>query len=299
MLLSYRYKLAPTKAQREKLDRTLYLCRTLYNCALEQRIRAYKKGVSISRYAQDKELPLLKTEIPEYKAVHSQVLQDVLKRLDKAYQSFFRRVKARNKSAGFPRFQGRGRYDSFVFPQYRQAPSGKHLYIPKIGNVRIRLSRDIKGKVKTLTIKRDSCGDWFAIFACEIEPKYLPKTGNEVGVDVGLTYVVVTSDGEKFEAPKYLRKMEARLRKAQRRFSRKKAKSNRREKARILVAKLHRKVKRQREHFLRDVANYLIRNNDTIIVEDLNLLGLNRGMLSKSFTDVAIGKAGLQSRIRW
>jgi putative transposase len=181
------------------LEWTLNCCRELYNAALEERITAYKKcGVTVTRYQQDKYLPEIKEVRPEYFEVHSQVLQDVLKLLDKAYRAFFARVK-RGAKAGFPRFQGKYRFDSFSYPQYKQVPTD-HVYLPKIGNVRIRLSRPIEGKVKTCTVKRDTCGDWFAIFTCEVEAKPLASTRQSIGIDLGLIHIVTPSEGDKTEA---------------------------------------------------------------------------------------------------
>jgi putative transposase len=288
MIKAFKYKLEPTKVQVAKLTWTLERCRELYNAALEERITAYKKrGLTVTRYQQDKYLPEIKEFRPEYNDVHGQVLQDVLKRLDKAYQAFFTRVK-RGAKAGFPRFQGKYRFDSFSYPQYKQSPT-EHVYLPKIGNVRIRLSRRLEGKVKTCTVKRDACGDWFVIFTCEVEAKPLPGTGSSIGIDLGVSHIVVTSDGEKVETPKHFSKAEKALRKAQRRLARRKKGSNGREKARLLVAKQHRKVQRQRLDFLHKLSTDLIKANDVIQIEDLNIKGLASGMLAKSVNDVAWG----------
>jgi putative transposase len=289
MIKAFKYKLEPTKAQVAKLTWTLERCRELYNAGLENRITAYKKaGVSMNYHSQAVSLPEVKEVRPEYNDVHSQVLQDVLKRLDKAYQAFFRRVK-RGAKAGFPRFQGKYRFDSFSYPQYKQVPTEKSVYLPKIGNVKIRLSRPIEGKVKTCTVKRDACGDWFVIFTCEVEAKLLRQTGQTIGIDLGLIHIITPSEGKKTEARKYFSKAEKALRKAQRRLARRKKGSVRREKARRLVAKLHRKVQRQRLDFLHKLSTDLIKVNDVIQIEDLNIKGLASGMLAKRVNDAAWG----------
>lgn len=289
MIKAFKYKLEPTKGQASALNHTLYLCRQLYNAALEERRTAYSKcGVSVTRFQQDRMLPEIKAALPEYKDVHSQVLQDVLKRLDKAFQAFFKRIKQGDKP-GYPRFQGRNRFDSFCYPQYKTAPTGKHVYLPKIGNVRLCLSRPVEGKVKTCTVKREADG-WHVVFACEVEPKPLPKTGNAIGVDLGLTDIIATSEGELVAAPKYFSKARKALRKAQRRLARRKRGSKNKEKARVQVAKLHQKVRRQRADFLHKLSTKLIRENDVIAVEDLNVKGLASGMLAKSVNDVAWGQ---------
>ena len=183
-LRAFRYRLYPTKAQETALDTTLMLCQRLYNGMLEERRGAYRKaGKSLTAYDQMKSLPEVKAVLPEYAGVYAQVLQDVAKRLDKAFKGFFRRIKAGQK-AGYPRFKGRDRYDSFTYPQPSQnsvSGDGKHVYLPKIGNVRIKLHRPFAGKLKTLTVKREGT-EWYAVLTCEVpraEP--LPQTGSQVG----------------------------------------------------------------------------------------------------------------------
>jgi len=269
---------------------TLDQCRYLYNCALEQRIRAYKShGVTVNYHEQAVSLPQVKEALVEFKQVYSQVLQDTLKRLDKAYSSFFSRLK-RGEKAGFPRFQGKNRFDSFTYPQYQAEPTNKSVYLPKIGNLRIKLHRPLEGKVKTCMVKRDKCGDWYVIFSCEVVTEPLAKTGEQVGIDVGLSHIVVSSEGEKIAAAKYLRRAEAKLRRVQRKVSRCEKGSRAREKARLAMARIHRKVQRQREDFLHKLAVYLLRKYDLIAIESLSLKGLSRGMLAKSFHDVALGR---------
>jgi putative transposase len=273
-------------AQETVLNEQLWLCRNLYNCALQERRDAYKKaGKTITGYDQMKYLTEIKADLPEYKGVYSQVLQDVLKRLDKAYQAFFRRVKAGQK-AGFPRFQGRDRFDSLCYPQSGFTVSDKTAYFSKIGNIRIRLHRPLEGKIKTATIRRD-CGELYVSYVCEVEAQPLPVTGNSVGVDVGTTWFAITSDGEFVENPRHFQGAMKKLRVAQRSVARKTNKrSNRRRKAVQQVAKLHRKVSRQRLDFHHKTAVKLVRENDLIAHEDLNVGGLSRGNLARSIHDV-------------
>lgn len=289
MLKAFKYKLEPTKVQVALLDHTVFLCRQLYNAALQERRDAWQKcSVSVTRFQQDKYLPEIKEALPEYKDVHSQVLQDVLKRLDKSFQAFFRRLKTGDKP-GYPRFQGRNRFDSFCYPQYKTKPNDKHVYLPKIGNVRLRLSRPVDGKVKTATVKREADG-WYVVLVCEVEMQRLPKTGQSVGLDAGLTSVLATSNNEVFNAPKYFSKAQKALAKAQRRLARRKKGSKRREQARVQVAKLHQKIARQRADFNHKVSRNVVNRYDSIAIESLNLKGLASGMLAKSFQDVAIGQ---------
>jgi putative transposase len=220
MRRTYQFKLEPTAEQVEKIEQTLHLCRWLYNSMLEQRKLAYKLwGISFTFYTQKKELPKVKEEFPEFKQVYSQVLQDVCQRLDQAFQAFFRRVK-KGEKAGYPRFQGKNRYDSFTYPQSGFKLEGKYLTLSKIGTIRMKLHRQMDGKIKTCTIKRKN-GKYYACFACEMEPK--PQmTGRQVGVDLGVKHLAITSDGEFFEHPKYLRKAKKRLKSLQRMVSRRK-----------------------------------------------------------------------------
>ncbi|GAA3999570.1 RNA-guided endonuclease TnpB family protein [Deinococcus rubellus] len=268
------------------LNEQLWLCRNLYNCALQERRDAYRKaGKTISGYDQMKHLSEIKEALPEYKGVYSQVLQDVLKRLDKAFQAFFRRVKAK-QTPGYPRFQGRDRYDSMCYLQSGFTVSEKTAYFSKIGNIRIRLHRPLEGKLKTATITRD-CGKWYVSYVCEVAPQPLPNTGSAVGVDVRTTWFAITSDGEFVENPRHFQGAMKKLRVAQRAVSRKKNKrSNRRRKAVQQVAKLHRKVSRQRLDFHHRTAVKLIRENDLIAHEDLNVGGMGKGNLARSIHDV-------------
>lgn len=239
---AFKYRLYPTKAQKAVLNEQLRLCRNLYNAALQERRDAYRKcGVSVSAYDQKKSLPEIKAALPEYSGVYSQVLQDVILRLDKAFKGFFRRVKA-GQTPGYPRFQGRDRFDSLHYPQSGFSVSEKTAFFSKVGNIRIKLHRPIEGKIKTATVKREG-DEWYVSYVCEVEAQPLPKTGSSVGVDVGTTWFAITSDGEFVENPRHYQKAMRKLRTAQRAIARKPNKrSNRRKKAVKRVAKIHRKV---------------------------------------------------------
>ena len=297
-LRAFKYRLRPTKAQEDVLSQTLILCQRLYNGMLEERRGAYRKaGKSLTAYDQMKSLPEVKAVLPEYAGVYSQVLQDVAKRLDKSFKGFFRRIKAGQK-AGYPRFRNRDRYDSFTYPQPSQnsvAKDGKHVYLPKIGNVRIRLHRPFAGKIKTLTVKREGA-EWYAMLTCEVprvEP--LPSTGSVVGIDLGVNHLAITSDGEFVDNPRFLRSTQKRLRVAQRSLSRKKRGSNRRKKAKAAVARLHLKVRRQRDDLHHKVARKLVQEHDLIAHEELNITGLARTRMAKSVLDA--GWAGLLDKL--
>src|SRR5215469_6126174 len=157
---TYQEKLRPTLAQERELERVPGRCRTLYNTALEQRITVWKqRGVPISRYQQEAELKDLRAGLPEYGDIHSHVLQDVLARLEKTYQAFFRRV-ASGEKPGFPRFHGKDRYHSFTYKEYGNGArlDNGYLVLSKIGRIAVRWSRAIQGTIKTVTISKEADG---------------------------------------------------------------------------------------------------------------------------------------------
>jgi putative transposase len=285
---AYKYKLIPTPNQERELGRVLGLCRWLYNTALEQRIIAYRRaGVSLSRYQQEAELKDLRAEFPEYAAMHSHVLQDVLARLDKTYQAFFRRVKAGEK-AGFPRYQGRDRWHSFTYKEFGNGTTldNGFLVLSKIGRIAVRWSRPIEGTPKTVTISREADG-WYVCFSCADVPiQPLPPSGQETGIDLGIETFATLADGTRVFHPGWYRKAERALKTAQRRVSRRKKGSNRRRKAVALLAKAHQTVRRQRQDFHHKTALALVRANDVIYHEDLQTANmLKNHHLAKSIND--------------
>jgi len=286
IIKAYKFRLQTSKAVEAKLENTLNLCRELYNSALRERKDAWTiNRINVNRFDQDKQLPEIKKTNPEYKDIHSQVLQDVLKRLDKSFQSFFRRVKQGVK-AGFPRFKGKNWFDSFCYAQSGFSISGSHLTLSKIGKVKIKLSRSVIGKIKTCTIKKE-IDKWFVIFTVETLPEPLDKTGESVGLDVGISAFATLSDGTQIDNFKYYESTQKKLRIAQRRVSRRKKGSNQRRKAVLQLKKIHRKIRNQRNDFQHKVSTYLVKTYDLITIEKLNILGMSRGILSKQVNDVA------------
>uniref|UniRef100_UPI00242C9280 RNA-guided endonuclease InsQ/TnpB family protein n=1 Tax=Thermus scotoductus TaxID=37636 RepID=UPI00242C9280 len=291
MRKAFKYRLYPTKPQVKDLERTLELCRELYNAALQERREAYRKtGKTVGFYQQKKWLPEIRAELPEYKHIHSQVLQNVIERVDKAFQGFFRRLKAKKGKAGYPRFKGKGRYDSFTFPQayetgVKPQEGGKRVLIHGVGSVKLKLHRPLEGRLKTATLKREG-DDWYIVFVCETEPNSLPENRAAIGIDLGTNpHFLVTSEGEMVEAPRHFQKAEEKLAKAQRELSRKKKGSNRRKKARLKVAKLHRKIANQRRDFHHKLARRLVNAYGTIVHEDLNVQALSRSHIAKGVQD--------------
>ncbi len=213
---TYKEKLRPTPAQERALDEVLWRCRELYNAALEQRISLYRqRGISLSRYQQEAELTAIRAEFPDYVAIYSHVLQDVLARLDKTYQAFFRRVQ-RGEKAGFPRFKSRNRFHSFTFKEYgngAQLDNGT-LVLSKIGRLRVHWSRPIAGTPKTVTLSREADG-WYVCFSCaEVPIKPLPLTDQETGIDLGLESFATLADGSPIANPRIFRVAELNLRRA-------------------------------------------------------------------------------------
>jgi putative transposase len=285
---TYKYKLTPTADQERYLARVLGLCRYLYNTALEQRITAWQRvRVSISRFQQEAELKDIRAEMPEYAAIHSHVLQDVLARLDKTYQAFFRRVQAGEK-AGFPRYQGCDRWHSFTYKEFGNGATldNGFLVLSKIGRIAVRWSRPIEGTPKTVTVSREADG-WYVSFSCADVPVHsLPAMGQETGIDLGLEAFATLSDGTRIFHPGWYRRAERALKKAQRRVSRRKKGSNRRRKSVVLLAKAHQKVRRQRGDFHHKTALTLVRANDMIYHEDLQTANMVRNHhLAKSIQD--------------
>ena len=289
---TYKYKLKPTPQQERQLEGILWRCRTLYNTALEQRIFLWKqRGVTRSPYEQEAELKDLRAALPDYAAIHSHVLQDVLARLNKTYQAFFRRVRA-GQTPGFPRFQGRGRFNSFTFKEYGNGarldgiPDNGFLVLSKIGRVAVRWSRPLEGTPKTVTISREADG-WYAWISCaDVPAQPLPSTGQGTGIDVGLESFATLADGAMIHNPRCYRKAERRLKTAQRKVARRKQASNRRRKAVKLLAKAHLAVKRQRADFHHKTALHLVREYDTIYHEALQVANLLKNHhLAKSIQD--------------
>jgi putative transposase len=285
---TYKYELQPTPAQEQALEFVRRRCRELYNAGLQERRDAWqKRGISITAASQSAQLPAVKNVRPEYHDVHSQVLQDVLTRLDHAFQAFFRRVKA-GEEPGYPRFHGATRYNSFTYKQFGNGATldNGFLVLAKIGRLALRWSRPLEGTPKTVTISREADG-WYACFSCEGVPiQPLPLAGHETGIDLGLESFATLADGSQIANPRILRLAERNLKRAQRRVSRRKPGSHRRRKAVELLARAHQKGRRARRDFHHKVALSLVRRYDTIYHEDLQTANLLRNHhLAKSISD--------------
>ena len=285
---AYRYRLYPTKSQVSQMEQTLEICRWVYNETLAMRKSAWEQEQrSISYYESKRQIPLWKKEHPELSGVYSQVLQDVSMRVDLAFKAFFRRVKA-GENPGYPRFKGRGRYDSFTYPQYGFKLDGDRLHLSKIGDVKVVLHRPVEGTIKTLTIRRSSTGKWYACFSVEYDPSPLPQKETTVGIDVGLESFATLSNGEKIENPRFFRTDEKALAKAQRKFSKAGKGTPERKKARKIVAHIHERIANRRLNFAHQTSRRLVDRFGTIVFEDLNITNMQKNHhLAKSIADVA------------
>lgn len=292
MRKTFKYRLYPSRKQIATLDRTLNTCRILYNNALAERKRQaemYMLPVTrdwIGYHEQAVALPAQKESNAYLPQVYSQVLQATLRRVDKSFKNFFRRVKTGNKP-GYPRFKGAHRYDSFTYPQLGFRIEGKKLHLSKVGDISIKLHRPIKGDIKTCTIRRD-VDRWYACFSVELPDVPKQEVKSAVGIDVGLTSIVTLSTGEKVEPPKFLRKSEERLAMEQRRLSSRKKGSKNRTKQRTVVAKTHRKIRDRRSDFNHKLSRSLVNRFDLIAFEDLRIRNMVRNHhLAKSIADAS------------
>jgi putative transposase len=282
MIKTYKYRLVPTRKQATALQTTLNLCRFLYNCALEQR-----KTQRIGYVAQARQLTEMRHDSVAYTDVHVHVLQNALRKLDRAFDGFFRRIKSGQK-AGFPRFKGRDRFDSFAFNNTGFKLAGKYLQISKIGAIKLRLSRPIpKGaKIKSLVVKRGG-QNWYACLAVEYAPVALPANASAIGLDMGIENFAALSDGTFIPNPRIYEAAQAELRRAQRRVSRRKKGSHRRRRAVERLRKVHERIANRRLDFLHKESTKLIRKYGIIAVENLNVKGLAAGILAKQVQDAS------------
>lgn len=282
----------PTRQQAHQLEQTLDTCRRLYNLALADRKIAYEvEGISRS-YEDQAAMLTIERKNGNFTGIYAHCLQDVLRRLDKAFKAFFRRVKSSEKP-GYPRFKGAGWYKSFTYPDSETGYKleGSKLTLSKIGTIRIFKHREVEGKIKTCTIKKDHLGRWYAVLVTEIEDVPAIEAKTAIGVDVGLKSLITTSTGETIEYPRYYVQAEKKLAAAQRSLSRKKRGSANRRKAKVKVAKISNRIQNLRDEFLHQVSRKLVDSADIIVFEDLNINGmLKNHHLAKHIQDHAWGK---------
>lgn len=296
MLVTFKYRLYPSKNQERLLNQTLETCRRWYNACLAERKEAWEtEQRRVGKLEQLAKVKTYRKANPFAGQVHSHVLQVVTADLDKAFQAFFRRVKA-GETPGYPRFRGRNRYDSFGFKEYGNGfkLDGRRLKLSGIGRVAVRWHRPIEGQIKTVRLRRQA-GKWYACFACEVEAQPLPSTGQEVGVDVGIASLLTTSDGEHIENPRWYRSEQAKLRVLQRRMARRKKGSTNRRKAVRALQRQHDHIANRRADFLKKLVHGLVTRYDRIAIEDLQIVNMAQNRhLAKSILDAGWGYFRLQ-----
>jgi len=292
---SYRYRLYPNRVQEQALDFLLGQGRRLYNAALQERKDVWQKcSISINYYAQANQLKDIRSDDPDgIGKLNFSACQQILRRLDKAFKAFFRRVKAGEKP-GYPRFKSKSRFRSLVFRFGDGATfSNSRLRIQNVGKIKVKWHRPIPldAQIKAVVVKRNGFGHWYAI--CQLElPDAQPFLNGQpaVGLDLGISSLVALSNGELIESPHWFRQSQGKLRRQQRRVSRRKKFSNRWRKACRQVARTHAKIVNQRDDFLHKLSHGLVNKYGFIAVEDLNINGLAKSNLAKGVHDASWGK---------
>jgi putative transposase len=282
--LTYRYRLYPTSSQESKMEEWLESLRQLYNFALTERRDTYKaQRRSVSVYEQKRALPKVKKRSKRYARIHSQVLQDVLFRLDKAFGRFF-------AGGGYPRFKACGRYRSFTYTQaaaFEVLQGGSKIRFSKIGNIKLRYHRPLQGTPKTATVVRYSSGKWYVSISCEV-PDVPVGDAPLAGFDLGLENYLTSSDGTVTKPVRALKQAEKRLNREQRRISRKRKGSKNRSKQRHKVARAYEKVANRRRDFLHKTSRRVVDTHEGFAFEKLQV----RNMLKNHWLAKAIADAG-------
>lgn len=301
VIRTYEYKLRANKSFIVACEKALEDARFVYNCALEHRISLYRQAsIQVGYFEQSHQLTEARQGLLEVRGCLRAIQEDALNKVDEAFKGFFRR--AAKGQTGFPRFKAKGRCHTFsmqIGHNDRCPLKGDRLRVPGVGSCRVRLSRPFQGTVKRLRITRRADG-WYVLLACETsKPEPLPKTGQSVGVDVGISAFATLSTGEVIQNPHYHQRAESKLARLQRRASRKQLGSRNREKANQKTALAYLKVANARKDFHHKVAKDLVGRFDRIAVEDLNIKAMGRSRsLGKAIYDVAWGRFFLITKVK-
>ena len=286
---AYKFKIRrPSKRLVAEFEQVLEVCREIYNAALQERRDAHRiSRKTISFFDQVLQIKDIRRERADVGKLYAMVCEDSLRRVHHAYNAFFDRCE-KGQKPGFPRFKGKNQYNSFAYRRQGFKLQGDRLTLSKLGAVRLRLSRPVEGTVKRVMIKRQVDG-WFAILTVEEnQAPWFPRTGDSVGIDVGIENLATLSTGEIIENPQYLKASARKLRIAQRKVSKKRLRGSNRKRAAVLIRQVHQKITNQRRDFFHKATNGIIREFDEIAVEDLNISGLIKNhSLAKSISDAA------------
>jgi len=288
--LTYRYRIYPTVEQREEMEGWLEKLRWLYNTALIERRNNWRyRGHVVRGHEQRRNLPSLKRRKPQFKEIHSQVLQNTLIRLDRAFENFFRRTREGAKKPGYPRLKSRGRYRSFTYPQaaaFRILESGNRIRLSGIGNVKLRYHREMVGAPKTATVVRHPTGKWYICISCETFNPPIDDAARLTGFDLGLTNYLTASDGTVKEPLGAMRKVEKQIRREDRKLSSKAKGSRKREKQRVKRARIHERVANRRRDYLHKVSRHVVDTHDGFAFEKLQVKNLLKNhLLAKAIAD--------------
>jgi len=283
MLLSYKYRIYPNVLQEHTLWAVFAFCRQLYNAALEERISRWKiKKENVTYNQQCKSIKGIKTDLLTSQIVYSQVLQQVLKQVDIAFQNFFRRIKNGDKKPGYPRFKNVKAFNSICFSQcnfdirgIRLSDDQKHIMIFGIpGLVKIKYHRPFEGRCKNVRIVREG-SKWFVVLTCDDVPqKASPSTGKTIGIDLGISKFVTTSDNIHYDHPRSYMTSKETLAARQRKLATKQKGSKNYRKIQKTVRETHEHLTNIRHEYQHDLANKLVDQNDTIVIEKLNIVSM-------------------------
>lgn len=284
---AYKYRIYPNKKQQEIIAKTFGCCRFVYNKYLAKRIESYEESKEAFTYVQcANDMKKLKSELEWLKEVDSTALQSSLRDLDSAYQKFFK------EHAGYPKFQSKKTYRYSYQSKNNKTTiqyCDKYIKLPKLGMVKTKNKLIPEGRILNATVSQEPSGKYYVSLCCtDVEMKPFEKTGNSIGLDLGIKEFCITSDGEMIPNPKYLRKSLDKLAKLQRELSRKSKGGSNRNKARIKVARLHEKISNQRKDFLQKLSTEFIRQNDIICIENLQVKNMIKNHnLARSISDVS------------
>ena len=301
---SYKFRIYPNTKQQKQIDIIFSHCRFVYNYFLAQRIAVYKEtGKSVSQYEQSRELTKMRNaeETKWLAEVDRSAYTYTLRDLDAAYHNFFRGLKT-GRRVGFPKFKSK-KSNRFSYTTQNIKVLDNHIYLAKIGIVKCHVSKQIQGRILSATVSKNPSGKYFVAICCtDVEAEPLPKTDKSIGIDLGIKHLAVDSNGIEYPNNKHLAKSQKKLARLQRQLSRKPSGSNRHEKARIKVARLYEHITNQRKDQLHKLTTQLVRENDIICIEDLNVAGMVRNHhLAKAISDVGMGefRRQLQYKCGW